>query len=134
MRILVTILVLAGALAVAADTPEAAAVKSAESWVAFVDSGKYAESWNQAGADFRKAVTLEKWVQAVKSVREPLGKLNSRKPSTTQAVNDPPGAPAGQYVICLFDSTFENKTGAVETIVMFLEADKQWRTSGYFIK
>jgi hypothetical protein len=61
------------------------------------------------GLTFKKAVTLEKWVQAVKGVREPLGKLNSRKLSTTQAVNDPPGAPAGQYVICLFDSNFENQ-------------------------
>jgi hypothetical protein len=123
MRSLLTILLLAAAAAMAADAPETEAAKAAEKWVALVDSGKYADSWKQAGADFKKAVTVEKWTEAAK------GALDS-----TQTVKDPPNAPAGEYVVCQFNANFANRPGAVETIVMFLESDKQWRTSGYFIR
>lgn len=133
MRVLLTIVLLTCAAAAAADTPEAAAAKAAETWVALVDSGKYAESWEKAGTDFKKALTAEKWTEAVKGAREPLGKLKSRKLDSTQTVKDPPGAPAGEYVICQFNSVFENRE-ATEMIVMFFEYDKQWRTSGYFVK
>lgn len=36
---------------------------------------------------------------------------------------------AGQY-----DTSFENKRSAVETIVPTLDKDAQWRVSGYFIR
>lgn len=134
MRLLLTILLLAAAAAIAADAPETEAAKAAEKWVALVDSGKYADSWKQAGADFKKAVTVQKWTEAAKGAREPLGKFESRKLDSTQTVKDPPNAPPGEYVICQFNANFANKPGAVETIVMFLESDKQWRTSGYFIR
>jgi hypothetical protein len=134
MRALLCLLLIAGSFAVAADPSETAAAKAAEKWVATLDAGDYPASWNQAGADFKKAVTLEKWTAAAKSVREPLGKLESRKLDSTQTIKDPPGAPAGEYVICQYNANFANRSGAVETIVMFLESDKQWRTSGYFIK
>ena len=134
MLALLTIVFIPVLAAAAAEAPEAAAAKAAGTWVALVDSGDYAESWNKAGADFKKAVTVEKWTEAAKAARAPLGKLESRKLDSTQTIQDPPGAPAGEYVLCQFQANFANKSGAVETIVMFLESDKQWRTSGYFIK
>jgi hypothetical protein len=134
MRVILCLLLFTASLAVAADASETAAAKAGEKWAALLDAGDYAASWNQAGADFKKAVTLDKWTAAAKGAREPLGKVESRKLDTTQTVKDPPGAPAGEYVICQFNSNFANRSGAVETIVMFLESDKQWRTSGYFIK
>ena len=43
--------------------------KSAESWLALVDSGKYGESWEQASQFFKAAVTKEQWQECV--TREP---------------------------------------------------------------
>lgn len=37
-------------------------------------------------------------------------------------------------VVIQYDTDFEHKSGAVETVVPNLEKDGKWRVSGYFIK
>ena len=125
--------ILAGPV-LAAETPEDAAQKAAESWLALVDSGKYEESWNQAASFFKGAVTREQWVQSMKGVRAPLGNQQSRKIKSRQYTEHVPGAPDGKYVILQFDTSFEKKASAVETVTPMLDTDGVWRVSGYFIK
>ena len=116
------------------DKPEVVAEKAAQSWLAVVDAGKYGESWDQAAQSFKKAVTQEKWIGALKQVREPLGKAASRKVKGTEYQENPPGGPAGKYVIVQYNTDFENKKATVETVSLTLESDGQWRVAGYFIK
>jgi hypothetical protein len=52
----------------------------------------------------------------LKSVRSPLGKVLSRKLKSATYMKDPPNAPAGDYVIIQYDTSFENKKDAVETV------------------
>jgi len=120
--------------AVAADSPEDAAQKAAESWLKLMDDGKYGESWDAAAAIFKSAVTREQWAQAAGSVRSAVGKLQSRKLKSREFSATLPGAPAGQYVTIQYDSTFEKKGDALETFVATLDADGTWRAAGYFIK
>jgi hypothetical protein len=114
--------------------PEELAQQSAEGWLGLVDSGKYAESWDETAVAFKNAVTKEQWQQALKSTRAPLGKLQSRKLKSATYTKTLPGAPAGEYVVIQFDSSFENKKPAVETVTPMLDKDGKWRVSGYFIK
>ncbi|HEY1472370.1 MAG TPA: DUF4019 domain-containing protein [Candidatus Acidoferrum sp.] len=114
--------------------PEDLARKSAESWLALTDSGKYAESWQEASASFKAAVTQDQWLSALKSVRTPAGKVLSRNLKSATYMKDPPNAPAGEYVIIQYDTAFENKKDAVETVVPTLDKDGKWRVSGCFIK
>ncbi len=116
------------------DKPEAAAERASGAWLAIVDAGKYAESWEQASQSFKSAVTQEKWVDALNQARQPLGKVTSRKPKGTEYLENPPNAPAGKYVIVQFDSDFENKKPVVETVSATLESDGKWRVSGYVIQ
>jgi hypothetical protein len=118
----------------AQQKPEELAQKSAEAWLALTDSGKYAESWDEAAAAFKSALTKDQWVEALKKVRTPLGALQSRKLKSATYAKNPQGAPAGEYVIIQFDTSFENKTASVETITPMLDKDAKWRVSGYFIK
>ena len=111
-----------------------AAKKAAASWLAQVDKGDYAGSYDQASAMFKAAVSKDDWVQKVRGVRGPLGKVVSRKLTSAQYTTSLPGAPDGQYVVIQYDTSFENKQAAVETIVLMLDKDGQWRASGYFIK
>jgi len=113
---------------------EKAAQQTAKSWLALTDTGKYAESWNAASDVFKKAVTRDKWVASVKPVRDPLGKVQSRKPKLSQYAKDPAGAPKGEYVTMQFDTSFEKKPGAVETLAEMRDKDGKWRVAGYFIK
>jgi len=118
----------------AEDKPEQLAQQSAETWLALIDSGKYADSWQEASQYFKNAVTKEKWESAMHGNREPLGKLVSRKLRSAQYTTALPGAPDGEYVVIQYDSSFEHKQTAVETITPMLDKDGKWRASGYFIK
>ncbi len=110
------------------------ATTAAEKWLALVDDGKYPESWTAAAAYFKNAVTASAWEQAVKAVRGPLGKLLSRKVKNAAYHTSLPGAPDGRYVVIQFETSFENKQSAVETVTPMADPDGQWRVSGYYIK
>jgi Protein of unknown function (DUF4019) len=118
----------------AAQGPEDVAQAAAESWLKLVDTGQYGESWEQAASLFRNAITRDQWKQAVKGVRDPLGKVVSRKVKSRQFTEHLPGAPDGKYVGLQFDTVFANKASAVETITPMLDKDGAWRVSGYFVK
>ena len=120
--------------AVAADEPEAAAQAAAESWLGLVDAANYAASWEQAAQVFKGAVKQADWGQMAAGVRTPLGKLVSRKLKSREYKEKMPGAPDGKYVVIQYDTVFEHKASAVETVVPTADPDGVWRVSGYFIR
>jgi len=117
-----------------AEDSEKGAVTAAEKWLSLVDEGQYAESWEETAEYFRNAVKLEQWEQALQAIREPLGGILSRKVKSSTYMTSLPGAPDGEYVVILFETSFENKQSAIETVTPMLEKDGQWRISGYYIK
>jgi len=125
-----------GTAAVMADNSgrEKAAIASAEKWLKLVDQGKYIESWKESADYFKRAVSQEQWEQAMKSGREPLGKLISRKVANVLYTTSLPGAPDGQYVVIQFNTSFENKKSGMETVTPMIDKDGKWRVSGYYIK
>jgi hypothetical protein len=116
------------------QAPEEAGKAAASSWLALVDSGKYAESWQEAAVLFRNAVSKSQWQSAMHASRDPLGKVISRKVKSTTFKTELPGAPDGQYVVIQYDTSFEHKQSALETVTPMLDRDGKWRVSGYYIK
>jgi Protein of unknown function (DUF4019) len=116
------------------QTAEQTAVREGEGWLAIMDAGKYAESWKAAAEIVRSVVTMEKWESTMKNVRDPLGKLESRKLQSATYTTLLPGVPEGDYVVILYETSFEHKTTAQETVIMSREKDKVWRVAGYYIK
>ena len=116
------------------DKPEDAAQAAAESWLKLVDDGNYAASWEQAAKVFKGAVKQADWAQTVGGVRTPLGKLVSRKLKSREYTEKMPGAPDGRYVVVQYDTVFENKASAVETVTPMADPDGAWRVAGYFIR
>lgn len=130
----ITILILVPVVAVAQnESKEQVAAASAEVWLGLIDKRDYAESWKQAASYFRNNVTEQKWEQAMKGAREPLGKLVSRKLKADVYKTSLPGAPDGEYVVMQFDTSFANKKDGVETVTTILEEGK-WKAVGYFIQ
>ena len=128
-------MVLIGGVSLAADrSKEKAAVAAAEKWLALVDAGKNAESWKEAAEYFKAAVSQEKWEQSLQAVRKPLGKTISRKLKTEAYQTSLPGAPDGEYVVIQFETSFQHKKSAIETVTPMLDKDGQWRVSGYYIR
>lgn len=132
--IMLVVLFLSGISWAADSEKEKAAITAAEAWLSLVDTGKYSESWKEAAKFFKNAVKKEQWEQSIQSVRSPLGKVISRKIKTKSYQTTLPGAPDGQYVVIQFETSFQNKKFAVETITPMLDKEGQWRVSGYFIK
>jgi serine/threonine protein kinase len=111
-----------------------AADAAAQKWLALIDAGNYSETWKEASAIFRGAVTEPGWENSMNTFRQPLGDLVSRKLKSALPMTELPGAPDGQYVVMQFETSFANKKSAVETVTFMLEKDGQWRAAGYFIK
>ena len=120
----------------AADTAPstAPATTVAQSWLALVDAAKYDESWQSSAPLLQKAISEQDWVATASHVREPLGKVLSRQIRSAVYRTAVPGAPAGKYVIIQFDTNFEHKASATETVTPAEDEDGSWKVSGYFIK
>jgi hypothetical protein len=126
---------LAGAVpGLAQEKPVEVAQKAETSWLELVDAGKYAESWKAAAAAFQAAVTEEKWGSALSSVRTPLGKLVTRTMQSATYTKTLPRVPDGDYVVVLYQTSFEKKQMAQETVIASKEKDGVWRVAGYYIK
>jgi len=118
----------------AQQSPGDAGKAAASAWLQLVDDGKYADSWKEAATSFRNAVTKDQWEKAMHASREPLGKMISRKVKSSTYTRELPGAPDGEYVVVQYETSFEHKQSAIETVTPMLDRDGMWRVSGYYIK
>lgn len=139
MRTRFSLLVLPMALAIpfacmAQEGSTQPAQNAARAWLALTDSSQYAPSWDSAAEFFKASMAKATWVGAISSVRSPLGALKSRKLKSATLTRNVPGAPAGEYVVIQYDTQFENKSSAIETITPMHEKDGSWKVCGYFIK
>jgi hypothetical protein len=132
--VVVALILGVGTQVTAESEKEKSAVSAAQKWLSMVDEGKYAESWKEAAEYFRNAVIQDQWEQTLQAVRKPLGKLVSRNVKTQSYTTSLPGAPDGEYVVIQFESSFENKKSAIETVTPMLGEDGNWRVAGYYIK
>jgi len=112
----------------AATAPQAAAVASANSWLALVDGSDWQASYDATARSFRSVNTVERWADASKHVRVPLGAVKTRVLVTADFA---PAPPDGYWVI-KFRTDFAGKAGAIETLALVRE-DDAWRVVGYTI-
>ena len=117
-----------------AGDAEKDALKAAEQWLALIDAGDYGGSWEAASELSKKSVSKEMWIQSIKAVRSAMGDLISRSVAAAQYATSLPGAPDGEYVVIQYQTSFQNKKSAIETITPMLDAAGTWRVAGYFIK
>ena len=128
------ILLIAVSASTASETKNQDAIDAALVQLDLVDNGKYEESWDRASEYFISSVPKEDWERMISAARNPLGKVISRKLKSHQYTTSLPGAPDGEYVVIQFDTSFESKKSAIETITPMKDSDGEWRVSGYYIK
>ena len=119
-----------------ASEPEVIEEARAETvaWLALTDTGQYESSWDSAAAAFKAAVSKEDLEKSLSAVLTPFGALETREMATSKFSTTLPGAPDGEYVVFQFNSSFEHKATALETVTAMKDADGAWRVAGYFIK
>lgn len=114
------------------DTTQAEAVAGA--WLSLTDLGNASSSWDQANERFRNRIDKAEWQKALNTVRVPLGNLQQRTRSSAQFTRKLMGAPDGEYVVIEYDTKFDNKASAIETITVARGKDGVWKVTGYYIK
>ena len=107
---------------------------AATNWLVQIDKGEYLESWDNAAQYFQNQILQDRWSAALKASRGPLGNLTSRNINSSEFRSELPGAPDGNYYILTYNSSFENKASAIETITLTKGKDGKWRAVGYYIK
>ena len=130
---LLLVLMLASMNAYSSDDKKREADLAAGKWLALVDGQQYLESWNGAALLFKQQVSAENWLQAISAARQPLGSMLSRKLLTATYATSLPGAPDGEYVVLQYQTTFQYKKSAIETVTPMLD-DNRWRVSGYYVR
>jgi hypothetical protein len=118
----------------AGQDKQKAAIEAAEAWLSLVDEGSYLRSWREGATYFKNAVSEGQWTQSMAAFRKPLGKTLSRKLTSAQYTTTLPGAPDGEYVVIQYQTSFENKLSATETVTPMVDEDGSWKVSGYYIK
>jgi hypothetical protein len=110
------------------------AVDAAKGWLALSDADDGAATWDHAAAPFQAAISKTGWSEALKRARQPLGAVKSRKLVSSEFKRSLPGVPDGEYVVIRYDTQFDHKAHAVETVVPMRDADGRWKVSGYFVR
>ncbi len=110
------------------------AILAAENWLMLIDGGDYIKSWQEAAQYFKNVVEKRRWQHSMMVYRKPLGRVIYRKLTSSVYRTSLPGAPDEEYVVIQFETSFENKRHAIETVTPMLDKDGKWRVSGYYIR
>lgn len=115
---------------------EVAAGAAADVWLGLLDDAQYDRCYETAAKILQNLVAKQSFVDLATKRRTPLGKVVSRKMQNATAARTLQGAPEGQYVVIQYNTEFEHKKVAAETVTIALDAagGGQWRVSGYYVR
>ncbi len=101
---------------------------SLEAWLALVDAGNYARSWDTAAPNLRIRVQRADWIARLQKIRQPLGKVLTRRLQDTRLTK------MGVVFEATHATTFDGQPAATETVAFTRQADGQWQPSGYSVE
>ncbi len=119
--------------ALAQDPRALRAQEVAREWLALADRQDADATHRAAGAKFREALTVERWREALKRVRGPLGEMVQRTVLSTKLTRTLPGQPDGDYALVAFRTSWTGKTVGRE-LVSLEDEGARWRVIGYVIQ
>lgn len=112
----------------------APAMNAAAGWLAHLDAGRFAESWDESAATLREAVPKVQWETTLAAERGALGVAIVRKLRSATYTRTLAGVPEGEYVVIQYDTRFENRPQSIELVTPMREKDGTWRVAGYRIR
>jgi hypothetical protein len=110
------------------------AVAAVTPWLQLIDAEQYDESWMRTVEYFKDTTTSNRWNELMRAYRKPLGKTVSRTMSSVERETSLPGAPDANYIVIKFDTVFEKKKKAVETVITVVGQNDQLGVTGYYVE
>lgn len=108
--------------------------EAAVAWLDLVDSAHYGASWDQAALPLQAAVARAEWEARLRAVRAPLGAVVARRLKLANYTETLPELTAGQSVVLEYETRFENRASAVETVTPVKDARGSWKVGAYSIR
>jgi len=109
------------------------AVLAALSWLATVDAGHYAQSWEDAAESTRTAIPRQQWEDGLRKTRGTRGEVGSRKVKRANFQKDSFDDAQG-FVEIEFETRFGNRPPSLEVVRALPARDGTWKVAGYTIK
>ena len=119
------------------QSPDSEKIERAETvsveFLALVDGGKYAESW-QASASLMQGKIAEKaWVEKLSEARDLSGGMVQRARKSASYSTEAQDSPEGEYIMLIYESDFQKAEDVSEYVTVMLEGD-EWKVAGYFMQ
>ncbi len=102
-------------------------LRAMESWLALLDGGDYARSWETAAPYFQRVMAKGEWVARGEKIRRPLGNVLSRKLTVARF------SALGTRLEMRFATAFDGLLAATETVTFAKQAGGEWQSIGYLI-
>ena len=103
-------------------------IDAIRAWLAVMDRGDYARSWELAAPYFQAVMKRQDWVGKGESIRRPLGSVHSRQLSQARFLA------GGNQFQAKFETAFEGTAATVETVTFARQPNSDWKAIGYLIK
>lgn len=117
-----------------AQNPRATeAQAAAREWLALVDKDDAAASHAAAGARFQEAMPVDRWRDALKAVRGPLGPVEQRTLAGSGFGVPIPGLPPGDYAQLAFRTAWTSKSDGREYLTLE-RVGGRWKVIGYVVQ
>jgi len=110
------------------------AVATVTPWLEMIDTEKYDEGWRRTGEYFKGTIASERWNELMRAYRRPLGRMLSRSLTSAKREKSLPGVPDANYVVIKFNTVFEKKKEAVETVITIVDQSGQLSVVGYYVE
>ncbi|MEY4916514.1 MAG: hypothetical protein RL616_427, partial [Verrucomicrobiota bacterium] len=108
--------------------PKVEALPVIAAWLALMDKGDYAGTWQQGSPLFRRIVSEAEWVGRCVKIRKPLGQVIARELKSSRNVG------LGRMFKAQFATRFDGGFDAVETVTFSRQADGSWQAFGYLVR
>lgn len=107
---------------------------NARTWLAYTDTGRYQESWNNASPQFRVQQPEAEWVKTIRSIRSPQGAIEARYLAAAGYTQAPSGFSEGEFIMLQFYATFSKSGLSSESVTLEKQANNTWLVAEYEIK
>ena len=108
--------------------------EAAVAWLDLLDSGQYGASWDQAAVPLQRAVPRPAWEERMRAMRAPLGAVLARRFKLASYTETLPELATGQSVVLEYETRFESRVSAVETVTPIKDASGMWKVGAYSIR
>lgn len=105
--------------------------KLAREFLVELDKMLFDQAYLKTGEFVQSTVSKEEWKRKLSAVRIPLGTVLARDVASRNSSKSLPGMPDGSYVTFVFETVFDAKKQALETVI--LDVADSGSILGYFV-